>query len=158
MELINNTTKTLKDDLSVEIKQGSKLSIAAACFSIYDKAPNPELLNAARQMNVWLGQHTDFLSSEIVTLNRLQIELRERPLEFSEKQELYTIATTAKDEFYRLGAFLLLGEQEEARKIFDTLDEDRLNLFKGFPIYKFYKYAEEKGTDGQTENADSEQG
>ena len=35
MALINNTTKTLKDDLSVEIKQGSKLSIAAACFSIY---------------------------------------------------------------------------------------------------------------------------
>lgn len=35
MELINNTTKTLKDNLSVEIKQGSKVSIAAACFSIY---------------------------------------------------------------------------------------------------------------------------
>ena len=35
MELINNTTKTLRDDLSVEIRQGSKLSIAAACFSIY---------------------------------------------------------------------------------------------------------------------------
>ena len=35
MELINNTTKTLKDDLAVEIKKGSKLSIAAACFSIY---------------------------------------------------------------------------------------------------------------------------
>lgn len=27
MELINNTTKTLKDDLSVEIKKGSKLSL-----------------------------------------------------------------------------------------------------------------------------------
>ncbi|MGF7002567.1 SNF2 family DNA or RNA helicase [Lachnospiraceae bacterium PFB1-21] len=35
MELINNTSKTLRDDLSVEIKQDSKLSIAAACFSIY---------------------------------------------------------------------------------------------------------------------------
>ena len=35
MELINNTTKTLKDDLTVEIKEGSKISIAAACFSIY---------------------------------------------------------------------------------------------------------------------------
>ena len=35
MELINNTTKTLRDDLAVEIRQGSKLSIAAACFSIY---------------------------------------------------------------------------------------------------------------------------
>lgn len=35
MEIINNVTKTLKDDLSDEIKCGSELSIAAACFSIY---------------------------------------------------------------------------------------------------------------------------
>ncbi len=35
MELINNTEKTLRDDLSIELKQGSKLSIAANCFSIY---------------------------------------------------------------------------------------------------------------------------
>lgn len=35
IELINNVTRTLKDDLSVEIKNGSKLSVAAACFSIY---------------------------------------------------------------------------------------------------------------------------
>lgn len=35
MEIINNTNKTLKDDLSLEIHRGSKLEIAAACFSIY---------------------------------------------------------------------------------------------------------------------------
>ena len=35
MELINNTTKTLRDDLAHEIKENSRLSIAAACFSIY---------------------------------------------------------------------------------------------------------------------------
>lgn len=35
MELINNITKTLRDDLSDQIKDGTKLSIAAACFSIY---------------------------------------------------------------------------------------------------------------------------
>ena len=34
-ELINNVTKTLKDDLSSEMKIGSKLSVAATCFSIY---------------------------------------------------------------------------------------------------------------------------
>ena len=34
-ELIDNKNKTLKDDLTNEIKSGSKLSIAAACFSIY---------------------------------------------------------------------------------------------------------------------------
>lgn len=35
MKLIDNINKTLKDDLAVEIKDGSKISIAAACFSIY---------------------------------------------------------------------------------------------------------------------------
>ena len=46
MELINNITKTLRDDLSVEIRDGSKLSIAAACFSIYAfQALKEQLLN-----------------------------------------------------------------------------------------------------------------
>ena len=35
MELIDNRTKLLKDDLAKELKKGSKVSIAAACFSIY---------------------------------------------------------------------------------------------------------------------------
>ena len=35
MKIINNVDETLRDDLSVEIKAGSKVSIAAACFSIY---------------------------------------------------------------------------------------------------------------------------
>ena len=35
MELIDNVNKTLRDDLCVELKTGSSVSIAAACFSIY---------------------------------------------------------------------------------------------------------------------------
>ena len=35
MELINNVKKTLRDDLIQQIKAGSRLSIAASCFSIY---------------------------------------------------------------------------------------------------------------------------
>ena len=35
MELIDNINRTLKDDLIKEIGKGSKLSIAASCFSIY---------------------------------------------------------------------------------------------------------------------------
>lgn len=35
LELIDNKNKTLKEDLAVEIGNGSKVSIAAACFSIY---------------------------------------------------------------------------------------------------------------------------
>lgn len=35
MEVINNVSKKLKDDLKEEIRSASRLSIAAACFSIY---------------------------------------------------------------------------------------------------------------------------
>ena len=35
MELINNVNKTLKDDLIAELHNGSKVAIAASCFSIY---------------------------------------------------------------------------------------------------------------------------
>ena len=35
MKLLDNISQTVKDDLSVSIKKGSKVSIAAACFSIY---------------------------------------------------------------------------------------------------------------------------
>lgn len=35
MDTFNNTTKVVKDDLTKKIKEGSKISIAAACFSIY---------------------------------------------------------------------------------------------------------------------------
>ena len=34
-DIIDNKNKTLKDDLTSEIRQGSRLSVAAACFSIY---------------------------------------------------------------------------------------------------------------------------
>ncbi|MDA8233665.1 MAG: hypothetical protein M0Z31_02450 [Clostridia bacterium] len=32
MEIFDNITKTVKDDLAVTIEKGSRLSIAAACF------------------------------------------------------------------------------------------------------------------------------
>ncbi len=35
MEIFNNTTKVVRDDLVKKIKTGSRVSIAAACFSIY---------------------------------------------------------------------------------------------------------------------------
>lgn len=35
MEIFNNTTKVVKDDLTKVIQPGSRISVAAACFSIY---------------------------------------------------------------------------------------------------------------------------
>ena len=35
MEFIDNINKTLKEDMSVTLRSGSKVAIAASCFSIY---------------------------------------------------------------------------------------------------------------------------
>lgn len=35
MQIIDNINKTVKDDLQAGIHKGSKMSVAAACFSIY---------------------------------------------------------------------------------------------------------------------------
>ncbi len=35
MEVFNNTTKVVKDDLEKTIRNGDRLAIAAACFSLY---------------------------------------------------------------------------------------------------------------------------
>ena len=35
MEIFNNTTKVVKDDLKNKIQSGSRIFISAACFSIY---------------------------------------------------------------------------------------------------------------------------
>ena len=35
MKVINNVTETVRDDLGETLRKGSRLSIAAGCFSIY---------------------------------------------------------------------------------------------------------------------------
>lgn len=35
MKILDNITNTVRDDLRVEIKRGSKISVAATCFSMY---------------------------------------------------------------------------------------------------------------------------
>ena len=35
MKVLNNINDTVRDDLLITIEKGSKVSIAAACFSIY---------------------------------------------------------------------------------------------------------------------------
>lgn len=114
----------------------------------YDKKPSLELLTAARQLSDWMQEYPELISKEIATLNRLQIVLRERQLSYQEKSEIYAILATSSDEFIRLGSFILLGEQSEAKAILDALDEEKAKSFAEFPIYKFYRSPEEDRNDG----------
>ena len=50
MELINNVSKTLRDDLMQQMQSGSRLSIAASCFSIYVFQELKEVLKDIKEL------------------------------------------------------------------------------------------------------------
>ena len=56
MELINNINKTLSQDLKQTVKTGSKISIAASCFSIYAYQELKEWLEGVEQLRNELSQ------------------------------------------------------------------------------------------------------
>ena len=128
----------------IEDANGTMLCMLKA----YDKKPFSELLTAARQLSDWMQEYPDLITKEIATLNRLQITLRERPLSYLEKSEIYAILADADDEFIRLGSFILLGEHLEAKAILDKLDDEKSKTFTQFPIYTFYVNSEEEGNNG----------
>ena len=50
MQILDNITTTIKDDLKVCIRKDSKLSIAAACFSIYAYQELKKQLSGIREL------------------------------------------------------------------------------------------------------------
>lgn len=104
----------------------------------YDKNSSQDLLSAAYELTIWIESQPDYITKEVVTINKLQIILRQRPLSYKEKQQLHDIISTG-DELLKIGAFLLLDEQEEAKNIFDGLSQENKESFKNFPIYYFWK-------------------
>lgn len=107
-------------------------------LNAYDQCGSPALLETAKEFSDWLESFPEYVTAEVMTLNKLQTTLRERPLTFEEKAPLYKIAATSADPFYKIGAFLLLSEQVEAEKLLKTLPQKDLEKFKEFPIYKRY--------------------
>ena len=114
----------------------------------YDKEPNAELLDAIKQMYAWLETTSQFLTDEVMLINRLQIVRRERELTFAEKQELSKVATSSEDIAYKIGAFILLNEQDEAERLLNEMPQEEKDEFMSFPIFKYYTKSKEDKDNG----------
>lgn len=64
IDIINNKSKLLGDDLKKEIKSGSRLRIAASCFSIYAYAALKEELEKIEELEFLFTTPT-FLSEQV---------------------------------------------------------------------------------------------
>ncbi len=141
LTLDNMNLQTVVDDYkNVEVSPEHIELVNTAVLNMikaYDEKALPELLDAAKQLCEWLQGYPDMISSDVVTLNRLQIVLRERVLTYQEKAVLHKILNSATDKYLRIGAFLLLDEQHEANTLLDSLGLEEREPFLTFPICKF---------------------
>lgn len=111
----------------------------------YDRSgyTRTDILNAAKEFANWLhglSEDISLLPREITELNLLQVYKRERALSEKEKETLWQmIETPDQRQDIRVGACLLLENQEAAKRYFVGLTPDEQENFKKYPIYRFWK-------------------
>lgn len=113
-------------------------------LAAYDKADGvrkEKLLKACEDFSKWISSAPDDeLDYQIKTLNRLQVIKRRRDFTIDELSTLYELVENRNTrEDSRVGAYLLLGQQQAAEIHFARLPEEEQNNFKNYPIYHYWK-------------------
>lgn len=140
MELINNINKTLRDDLTAQIKSGSRLSIAASCFSIYAFQDLKEALKDIKELRFIFTSPT--FTTEKISKQQREFYIprldRERTLYGSEfevklRNEL-TQKAIAREcaEWIREKACFKSNKTNEQMMGFINLDETSYSPINGF--------------------------
>ena len=96
-----------------------------------------------KKINDWLQEHPKLIGREVCIINKYQIKIRKTYLGYSDKAELFSIIEKSENNNYRAGAFILLGEFDEAKKIFDSYGEEQMQEFINYPIYTLYQQSGE---------------
>ena len=129
-------------DRGVNIFEAANYDLLNLLFA-YDKhTDHPiEIINTAKEIASWLlNESADNLHAEIKMINYLQTIKRERELTAGENRKLYEIAENENSSLmFKLGANLLLENYKVARIQFEQLCEQDKEVFRSFPIYKFWK-------------------
>lgn len=146
--LDNINYKNIVDDFyRIDISEplvNSANEVMLELIKAFDIKADRIYLDTAKQLLALQMEHTEYIKQTICELNELQITARERTLNFAEKKKLYYILEKNDDDFIKVGAYLLLDEQEEASKIIETMNENQFEKFSNLPIFKFYKKSQEE--------------
>lgn len=113
------------------------------CIHVYDETNNLSYLNFAEKLNNYFIQNAKSIKDKDFsvrhTINQLQIVLRKRNLNSSEKRELINLKNIITDIKAFCCILILLGYEEEFKLSFEKLNNDEQKLFKSWPIYKLVK-------------------
>lgn len=98
---------------------------------------DPALLELIERLLTWMDNYKPGETPEILILNKLQVVRRKRALSITETLELGRLIEKSHSPKIHCGAYLLLGETNEAQKCFDELDANEKDQFLKFPICIF---------------------
>lgn len=109
----------------------------------YDQAKGKrkeKIMNTCDKFSEWISEAPDDeLDYEVRILNRLQVVRRKRDLSLDEVASLYEmIENPDTREDSRVGAYLLLGQQQAAEIHFARLSEEEQKNFRKYPIYHYW--------------------
>ena len=86
MQIIDNINKTVKDDLQVGIHKGSKMSVAAACFSIYAYQELKKQLDGIDELRFIFTSPT-FVTEKASKAQRMEINAELKKLRIEPKAD-----------------------------------------------------------------------
>lgn len=128
-KLIDSSKRLIEDANNTMLKM----------LKAYDISKNTIYMDAAKKILMFIENNLDYISEDVVILNKLQMVLRERSLTFEEKNIIYSLISRTDDDSLKVGGLLLLNEQEEAKNMLESLEPRQLEIFKEYPIYTFFK-------------------
>jgi len=100
-----------------------------------------KLFKACDEFSEWIFTAPDTeIDSQVKTLNRLQVVKRKRDFTSDEIGALYELVENRDTrEDCKVGAYLLLDQQQAAKIHFAKLSEEEKRTFRDFPIYHYWK-------------------
>ena len=116
------------------------LDLLSACDKSIGKQRD-KILKVCEDFSEWLVDAPEpELDYQVKTLNRLQVIKRRRDFTIDEVSCLYKLVENPDTrEDCRIGAYLLLEQQQAAAIHFASLSEKEQNNFRSYPIYFFWK-------------------
>lgn len=137
-------------DLPVIIKNIKKIAISPAYINhmtlfllelikVYDETNDDEYYDTALKLCDWLKKKDTNKESAIHTINSYQLLKRKNNLSEKQLANLRKIAKDNTDLSLKVGAYILLGEEDKAKETYARLDETTKQSFRDYPICIFCK-------------------
>ena len=118
----------------IDDKQDLSLSVFVLLnlIKVFDQTKEVRFLNHAEDLANLISSH---VSESFGLINVMQIKKRKGTLLEEDKSKLHTMLEEATDETIKLGIYILLDDKINSQRIFDSLSDEKRNIFKNYPIF-----------------------